>query len=150
HFWDYTLFMSRGMQSADLGDWVQNVYVDWDAQPSPPQHSKEALQYALAKWHEQPSLPWLIAALQWTQPGDGSAGELLTAAKAVPENSVGYLTVRYYALRLMSLTAPDDARKELDALLARPAGEFAAGTRNLFNDERQRLVTNLPDFLAHA
>jgi hypothetical protein len=33
---------------------------------------------------------------------------------------------------------------------SRPAGEVAAGTRNLFNDERQKLAASLPDFLAHA
>ncbi len=49
----------------------------------------------------------------------------------------------------MAGTNQDEARrKELDALLA--AGELAAATRNLFNDERLKLATSLPDFLAHA
>lgn len=45
---------------------------------------------------------------------------------------------------------PDAARKELDALLSRPEDGLPRGSRNLLNDERQRLSTSLEDFLAHA
>lgn len=150
HFWDYTLLLSRGEHGEDLGDWVQTVYVDWGGVNAAPVQSKEAVQHAVEKWHELHSLPWLVAALQLTPPDDKNASDLLAAANAVPANSMGYLTVRYYALRLMAVTKPDEARKELDATLARPEGELAPGTRNLFNDERQKLLTSLPDFLAHA
>jgi hypothetical protein len=44
----------------------------------------------------------------------------------------------------------DTARTELDALLKRPADNLDPGTRNLFNDQRQKLTTGLADFLAHA
>ena len=150
HFWDYTLLLSRGQHGEDLGDWVQTVYVDWGGESATPVRSKEAVGHAMEKWRELHSLPWLIAALQLTPPDDKNASDLLAAASAVPANSVGYLTVRYYALRLLAATKPDEARKELDAMLARPDGELAAGTRNLFNDERQKLLTSLPDFLVHA
>ncbi len=59
--------------------------------------------------------------------------------------------MRYYALRTMARGKQHEAaRKELDSSLSRPESELPHGTRNLLNDERQKLSTTLVDFLTHA
>jgi len=167
HLWDYVLLVSNGEQAEDLSDWVKTFYRDRTyEQPLGLERSyaPAEAEHAIAKWREQRSLPWLIAALAVTGPNDASAAELLKAADQVPTASPGYLSVRYYALRMMAQGKQQDvARQELDGLLrqadAAPAGgvpgtpaalALSHGTRNLFNDERQRLSTSLADFLGHA
>ncbi|MBZ5548518.1 MAG: hypothetical protein LAO22_11280 [Acidobacteriia bacterium] len=154
HLWDYVLLLAHGEQAEDLSDWVRTIYTESTyEQPSGVARSDagSAAEHAVAKWRETRSLPWLIAALQLTGAEGNAAGDLLKAASQVPASSPGFLTVRYYALRMMAKgKQPDAARKELDALLGRPAADLPLGARNLLNDERQRLATSLADFLAHA
>jgi hypothetical protein len=105
----------------------------------------------MERWREEKSAAWLIAALNIADPKDASTAELLKAATQVPAASPAYTSARYYALRLMARGKEQEAaRKELDAWLSRPDDELAHGTRNLFNNERLRLSTNLADFLSHA
>lgn len=152
HLWDYVLLVSHGEQADDLSDWLRTIYTETTyEQPQGLKRSdvQSAAEHAVAKWREEHSLTWLIAALQLATPTDKSADELLKAASQVSTTSPGYLTARYYALRMMAAGKQRDAaRKELDALLQQPT--LPQGSRNLLNDERQKIATNLPDFLAHA
>jgi hypothetical protein len=154
HLWDYVLLVSQGEQAEDLSDWVKTFYVEPTlAQPlglvRPAE--QENTKRALAQWRAGNSLPWLVAALRLTDPNDASVPELLEAASKVPAASPGYLSVRYYALRIMARGKQQDAaRKELDTLLSRPEEKLPRGSRNLLNDERQQLSVNLADFLTHG
>lgn len=153
HLWDYSLLVSRGGQAGDLSDWFHTFSSDWSsaAGVSTRPEAKSGAEHAFAQWRSEHSLPWLIAALALTNANDPNSDEVLKAAAQVSAKSPGYLTVRYFALRLMEARKQDDAaRKELDTLLSQPPADLAPGTRNLLNDERQKLVTSLPDFLAHA
>lgn len=153
HLWDYVLLVSHGEQADDLSDWLRTFYAEPPyAQPAgaKPREAQSAA-HAVAKWREERSLPWLIAALQLAGPGDPDAEDLLKAASQLRPSSPGYLTMRYYALRMVAREKqPDAARKELDALLSWPAAELPVGSRNLLNDDRQKLATSLTDFLEHA
>jgi hypothetical protein len=154
HFWDYVLLVTQGEQAGDLSDWLSTIYTDWpgdtDGAYSRP-HDKSVAEHAIAKWRETHSLTWLIATLQLADGSEPQAEDILRAASQVPVSSPGYLTVRYFAVRLVANRKQDDvARKELDTLLSRPPGDLPPGTRNLFNDQRQMLATSLPDFRAHA
>jgi hypothetical protein len=167
HLWDYVLLTSARQQAEnqaedqaedqvnDLSDWLATFHTDSPEEILAPPRPADpaAAARALAKWRAHHSLPWLLVALQQTPASDSSAAELLNAAAQVPATSPGYLTVRYYALRMtIRTTGPQQvaARAELDVLLSRASPDLAPGTRNLLNDERQRLATSLPDFLAHA
>jgi hypothetical protein len=159
HLWDYVLLTSHGEEaeslSDDLSDWLRTFHTDSPEEILVAPHPADpaAAAHMLAKWRAHRSLPWLLVALQQTPASDSSAAELLNAASQVPPTSPGYLTVRYYALRMTIMkTGPQQvaARAELDALLSRTGTDLEPGTRNLLNDERQRLATSLPDFLAHA
>ena len=155
HLWDYVHLVAQGEQADDLSDWVRtfpSVSNRYRPMGTSQMTDPESAKHAISKWHEKYSLPWLVAALEV---GDASASqteELLKAAGQVPASSPGYLSVRYFALKLMAGRNQQDAvRKELDTLLGNPAPiDLSAGSRNLLNDERQKLATSLPDFLAHA
>jgi hypothetical protein len=151
--WDYTLLLSNGEQAGDLSNWVvtvaalrnPNVQPYVLGQPVVP----DPTAHALERWRATKSLPWLIAAMAASAPNAKDAPELLAAAKAVPASAAGYLSARYYALRLMAgVGQAEQARKELDALLTRK--DIDLGSHNLLNDERQTITTSLKVFLAHA
>jgi len=149
NLWDYVLLVSHGEQADDLSDWLHTIYTETSyEQPQgvKPADAQSAADRAIAQWRENRSLPWLIAALELTGPNANQ--ELLKAASEVPRTSPGYLSVRYYALRMIARSQQDAARKELDAMLADT--NLPVGSRNLLNDERQRLATSLADFLSHA
>jgi len=154
HLWDYVLLISQGEQAEDLSDWIKTIYTEPTYEHplgAPHSDAPQDAKHALAKWQEKKSMPWLIAALHLADPNGADTAELLKAAGQVPAASPAYLSVRYYALRLMAGGKEQDAaRKELDALLSRPEGELAHGTRNLLNDERQKLSVSFADFLSHA
>jgi len=152
HFVDYVLLVSGGEEANDLSDWQKTFsaspMADRWAQAADPGASA---QHAVAEWKDKRSLAWLIAALATSGANGPQSAELLKAAAQVPESSPGYLTVRYFALRLMVGEKKEvQARRELDALMGRPTDAFSPGVRNLLNDERQKLATSLPDFLVHA
>ena len=148
HLWDYVMLVSQGEQAEDLSDWVKSFYTDRTYEHPPA--AQEDAKHSMQRWRKEKSAAWLIAALDIADPKDESTAELLKAATQVPAASPAYTSVRYYALRLMAQGEQEAARKELDAWLSRPDDELAHGTRNLFNNERLRLSTNLADFLSHA
>ena len=124
HLWDYVLLVSHGEQAEDLSDWIKTFYTETTYEHplgAPHADAQQEAKHALAKWRETKSMPWLIAALSLSDAKD--AAELLKAAGQVPAGSPGYLSVRYYALRLMARGKDQDgARKELDALLSLAGG----------------------------
>ncbi|MGB9197135.1 MAG: hypothetical protein WCB53_09450 [Terriglobales bacterium] len=160
HLWDYVLLVSQGEQAGDLSDWIKTFYTDRTYEhplgaprPSGQQDARHAqdAEHAMAQWREKKSAAWLVAALDLADPTDAGTTELLKAAEQVRLASPAYTSVRYYALRLIARGRQQEtARKELDVWLSRPQDELSHGTRNLFNDERQRLSTSLADFLSHA
>lgn len=154
HLWDYVLLLSGGEHADDLSDWIKTFYTDrtYEHPMEVPRPSEnEDAKHAMERWREEHSLAWLIAALSLSDPKDVSTAELLKAAGKVPVTSPGYISVRYYASRIMARGKEQQAaRKELDSWLGRPESELPHGTRNLFNDERQKLSTSLADFLTHA
>jgi len=106
---------------------------------------------SIAKWEKEKSLPWLVAALAASDLHTEDIHPLLKAADAIPNSSAGYLTVRYYALRLMIASGKSDAaRSELDRLLKRKESDLPLGSRNLLNEERLKLTTSLEDLVQHA
>jgi len=102
-------------------------------------------------WRRARSLPWLVAALPFTHPLQPEFGELLAAAERVPPDSPAYLTVAYHRIRLMIAQERfDDARRELDRLLAARDGELSLGDRNRLLVLRTPLATDLGEFLRLA
>jgi len=89
-------------------------------------------------------IPWLVAALQGSKPGDAAAPDLLTAAREVKSDSPAFITVNYHRVRLLP---PDDARALADKLLA---GKMPTSARNQIRAERMSLARNFEEFLRYA
>jgi hypothetical protein len=147
--WDYVVLLSHGKQSGDPSEWLQTF------QAAGTNHagvSREiTAKQAWLKWHQQKSLPWLIAALAASDVHTQDIQSLLKAADATPSSSAGYLTVRYHVLRLMIASGKSEAaRKEIDRLLQHNGPDLPLGSRNLLNEERLKLTTSLADLLEHA
>jgi hypothetical protein len=146
--WDYVLLLSRGEQAGDLSDWLDTFYAGRAGIPQKRNDSSHA-EHSVRKWRQEGSLPWLVAALTFSEPSDAVVPDLLKVAKLLPATSPGYLTVRYQALRLLIARGKtDEGRKELDVLLGR--SDLPQGASNLFNEERQKITLGLDDFLSHA
>jgi hypothetical protein len=147
NFRDYVLLLSRGEQGEDPSDWLQTFHgmrSNYFAAGR-----EQAAKHPLNQWQETKSLPWLIAALAASDSNTPNLQSMLTAAREVPTSSPGYLTVRYYALRLMiAARQSDSARRELDSLLNN--ADITLGSRNLLNEERLKITISLEDFLQHA
>lgn len=131
---DYRLLLDKldkPPREDDLTDWIKS-YQEGDR------------DHVLEVWHKRPSLPWLVAALEETKPGDVQAPELLKAATGIKPDSPGYITVNWHAVRLM----PDDeARAKADELLK---FNMTAGARNLFLGRRMALARSFEQFLEYA
>ena len=147
--WDYVVLLSHGKQEGDPSVWVQ-TFQTADRNSFGVVREQIAKQ-TVSKWQETKSLPWLIAALATVDPHTQDLKPLLTAAGKVPGSSPGYLTVRYYAVRLMIAAGQSDtARKELDVLLKGKEPDLPLGSHNLLNEERLKVTGGLEDFLQHA
>jgi hypothetical protein len=149
---DYLLIGYRGTDTGDLTDWLltfqRSAYApDNKGRLQPP--DPQVVSHAIQRWNQGASLPWLMAALNLVPPADSAVSKLLADAEKVSVRSPGYLSVRYYALRVMAATdRKAEARRELDGILARD--DLPVGVRNLFVQERLPLATSFDDFLKYA
>ncbi len=126
------------MGSSDLAQWILAMQKD----PST----------AYARWKQQPSLPWLIAALSSATVDDAQAQELLAAAAKVNVASPGYTTTNYERARLLlRLKKPTEARdllnRELPPLRQDSNHPSAA---NAYTELRMLTAENLDAMLRDA
>ena len=131
---DYRLLLDKvdkPPREDDLTDWIKS-YQEGDR------------DHVFEMWHKRQSLPWLVAALEETKPGDAQAAELLKAAAGIKPDSRGYVTVSWHTVRLL----PDEsARDKTDELLKL---DMTTGARNLFLGRRMALARNFEEFLEYA
>ena len=103
----------------------------------------DTLAHARAQWDATHDPAWLVAAMEWTAPGDGA--DLVAAAKALPATAPAYLSAFYHRIRLTMASADEAAtRAELDTVLART--DLSRSDRNLFLAERAMLAADGQDF----
>ena len=131
---DYRLLLDKVDQPPredELTDWIKS-YQEGDR------------DHVFDMWHKRQSLPWLVAALEQTKPGDSQAAELLQAAAAIKPDSRGYIAVTWHAVRLMPDAA---ARAKTDEVLKL---DMPAGARNLFLGRRMAMARSFEEFLEYA
>jgi hypothetical protein len=106
--------------------------------------------HALERWSSRNSLPWLMLALMYSTGKDSEVPGLLAQADALPENSPGFGTANYNAVRLrIERGDTGTARAKLDRLLAR-SGDQTDSLVNAWRAERMRLASSFDDFLRWA
>ena len=130
---DYRMLFDKDVKpqpNDDLTDWIRSFQAGGAG--------------AVENRRTRHTLPWLVAALQASNPGDAVVPELLAAAREVKSDSPAYINVNYHRVRLLP---PNDARALADRLLA---GNMPASARNQFRAERMRLARSFEEFLRYA
>lgn len=100
-------------------------------------------------WRGDRSTAWLVAALAAAEPESPDLEPLLSAAAAVPEDSVAYLTAAYHRSRLLIGAArTEEARATLDSLLAESsARRLAPADHNRLRFLRAEITPELEAYL---
>ncbi len=125
----------------DVTDWVLLFQVP----------DREALDYAVKKWEKTNALPWLVASLTKVHAGHPKAAALIDAASKVKPNSPAFASVAYHTLRvIIEAGRKDDARKQLDALLAAQGASLVPSALNAFLALRMKVARNLDELLKYA
>lgn len=129
----------------DLTDWIITFQAT----------GEDATTHALSRWEQKQSLPWLVASLAKINPNDPQQAKsipaLRKAAEAIPVDSPAYLSVTYYANRLLLHNGQRQAvRQRVEAVLSTKGLQLPPSTRNLFLGQRMLLAQNLTEFLQDA
>jgi hypothetical protein len=130
---DYRMLFDKDVKpqpNDDLTDWIRSFQAGGAG--------------AVENWRARHTMPWLVAALQVSKPGDTAVPDLLAAAREVTSDSPAYITVSYRRVRLLP---PEEARALADKLLA---GTMPTSARNQFRAERMRFAQTFEDFLRYA
>ncbi len=139
---DFEWLERSGERYSELGAWIYDVdALLGEASPK----KADAKADALRRWSETKSLPWLVAAMMWLDPGDAQTAEAIAASREIAATSPAYHTLAWHRLRLLiDAGKNDDARAELDQLLASP--NLPAGVENLYRYHRLKLARDLGEF----
>lgn len=128
HLADYTLLLDKDVASDDeLTQWIRTF-------------QSGNFAHALDRWKATKKTHWLIAALAHVKPEDAAVPSLLESSAAITEPTIAHHRARL----LLALHRDDDARAELDRVLAR---ELPASARNQFLAQRRGLARTLAEFL---
>jgi hypothetical protein len=131
-----------GKRYTDVGAWIYDI----NALNGEEAAQKAAKADVLARWHASPTLPWLVAAMIFLAPGDPDVGAAMAAAQAVAADSLAYHTLAWHRIRLLiDQGKPEEARTELDRLLASPS--LPAGVGNLLRYQRLKLARDVGEFV---
>jgi hypothetical protein len=128
--------------NSDMTDWIFSFQQPGDS----------AFQHSFQRWHETHSLPWLVAAIMKANPKDATvSAELSTAAFKFGPDSPAYLTLAFHRIRLLEESGRvEQARHELDQLLASHGPAMPISARNQFRALRMKLAASLADLLQFA
>lgn len=154
--WDYTLLldqfvgedstdkkklMTAQLRQDDLTDWIDTIETS----------GTEALEHSLQRWHETSSVPWLVAALSKVKAAHPQAAALISAAGKINQASPAAASTSFHQVRLaLEAGKLEQARSQLDQVLAGQKGRLPASSLNLFLSLRMQLAKDLPEFLTYA
>ena len=128
NFSDYTLLLDKNVNGdSDLSDWIDSF-----------QSAKVA--HAIERWQATKKQHWLVAALTHVKPEDPAVASLVEAAANSDQPSIVYHRARL----LLAADRDDDARAELDRILAR---DIPVSARNQLLGERRAVAHTLAEFL---
>jgi len=162
--WDYTVLLDRFEQPASMrDDDRKNVSNDFAARPEAVRKddmtdwifafqstSPKALDYALARWRQTRSLPWLVACLTKMRGNNSALADVLNASERVSSGAPGFITVTFHRVRLLAESGNrDKAREVIDRLISQNKSLSLSAT-NLLLAERAYLAKDLDDFLIYA
>ena len=109
------------------------------------------LEFALEKYQQTKSLPWLLASLKLMAPEHPLRDEIIRESLKIPKDSPAYLTANYYRLRLLIKIRGnvEEIRKDIDSILE-TIPEESSIAKNYFNDLRMLVAKNLTESLSYS
>jgi hypothetical protein len=132
---------SAARRADDLTDWVLTFQV----------RNTEALEHALQRWEQAPSDAWLVAALSKINSAHPKATTLMASASKVKTVSPAFAAVIFHSTRLMiEAGRRDEARAQLDDLLAERKSLFPPSTLNQLLGLRMKLARDRNEFFKYA
>jgi hypothetical protein len=140
--WDYTLFLDGAppQNPNDMTDWIIN-FQSGDAKSG---------DYAVKKWQETKTLPWMLAALSKLDPANPAGAALMDAAARVKPDSPAYTWLTYYRARLLVESGKaEPARALLDQVLVK-SDALPVSARNPLLSLRMQVAANLAELLKYA
>lgn len=133
--------LRRDRKRNDLTDWIVTL------QSSSP----AAREHAFAQWKETRSVPWLFAALSKTTGTSPEAEVLIEGSGAVSASSPAYAGIAFHRGRLLAEAGRgDQARAEVDELLAPTGKALSRSATNLLLALRMTLAKNLDEWLKYS
>ncbi|MGA8088285.1 MAG: hypothetical protein WCA10_13325 [Terracidiphilus sp.] len=106
---------------------------------------------ALSKWQQRRELPWLVIAMDKSNPSDPFAPQLIDAAAKIPKTSPAYDTIFFQRVRLLiALKRTDEARSLLDIALPALQRQKPSSKLNALLAERLVVARNFSEFLTYA
>jgi len=136
-----------GTRYTDVGAWIYDI----NALNGEKGRQDAAVKAdVLTRWHNSHALPWLLAAMMFLEPNDPDSAEAMAAAQAIDANSPAYYTLAWNRMRLLiGQGKTDDARAELDRLLAAPS-PLPEGVGNLLRYQRLKLARDIGEYVKFA
>jgi hypothetical protein len=154
--WDYTVLLdefmgedkgkaagadSPAVRNDELTDWVLTLE----------DNATKAANHSFEQWQKTRSLPWLIAALTTATAQQANVATLLSAAAQVDHQSPAFPAAAFHRIRLLiELKRGDEARTELDKILASDRAHLPPSSLNRLLSQRMTLARNLEEFLQSA
>jgi hypothetical protein len=136
-----------GKRYTDVGAWIYDINV---LNGEKGRQNAEVKADVMNRWRNGHALPWLVAAMMFQSADDSDAAEVLAAAQEIDANSPAYYTLAWNRMRLlMDQGKADDARTELDRLLAAPS-PLPEGVGNLLRYHRLRLARDIGEYVKFA
>lgn len=140
YFDDYEKYVFK--EGGDFSKWL---YVWWNPKGA------DYLNFALQKYEEQKSLPWLLASLKLMTPDNPSRDKIIQDSLKIPEKSSAYFTATYYRLKLFIKMGKKQEVKELiDRLLNTINFEKMPSVKNHLYDLKMQVADNLRDVLSYS
>jgi hypothetical protein len=136
-----------GKRYTDVGAWVYDINV---LNGEKGRQNAEVKADVLTRWRNGHALPWLVAAMMFLEPDDPDCAEAMTAAQAIAATSPAYYSLAWNQVRLLiGQGKTDDARAELDRLLAAPS-PLPEGVGNLLRYHRLKLARDIGEYVKFA
>ncbi len=125
---------------------LENNFTDWLFTYQ--SEEKTSIKHAYDEWNKTKNAAWFIAAVTKADKSTPFLAELLTEADKIKSDSVGFATVRFHQIRLLSESGKRaEAKKKLDEV---KMTDYAKSTQNKFISQKMILSESLADFVNFA
>lgn len=126
------------------GDLSQWIYI-WESS------NRNDLEFALKKYQQTKSLPWLLASLKLMDPNHPLKEEVIRESLRIPKDSPAYLTANYLRLKFLIEAGgnEEEIKKDIDSLLDTIPKESTIA-KNYFNDLKMIVAKDLKESLSYS